>query len=120
MKFYSSLFGAVVLTALAGGIGCIGTGNSSDNRQGIASVEISPDKDTLTTGTKLQFRATARFADGNTKDVTSDPDTFWNTSDPALATVSKDGMVSAIKEGLIDISAEYKGEKGNEHFAVTP
>jgi hypothetical protein len=29
-------------------------------------------------------------------------------------------MVSAAKVGIVDITVEYKGEKANEHFIVTP
>jgi hypothetical protein len=68
----------------------------------------------------FQFAATVKYADGTSKDVTDDPDTVWNTSDAALATV-EDGLVTTISESLdVNISASYLTEKGEEHFAITP
>ena len=120
MKLYRSIFTASVFMALTAGAGCGGTSDASISGKGVANVEIEPNKATLTTGTMLQFKAMAVYADGTSNDVTRDPSTVWNTSNPEIATVSKTGMVSALQEGLVDISADYKGEKANEHFAVTP
>ena len=131
MKTRHSLFIASLLMALAGGVGCSGTtttntpggtggGEAPVEGKALSSVEITPDKATLTKGSTLQFHVTARYADGTTEDVTRSPDTIWNTSEPTVATVSKNGLVTAVKPGLVDITAEFKGEKGQEHFIVTP
>ncbi len=60
------------------------------------------------------------LADGTSEDITESKDAIWNASEPTVATVTKRGMVSATKAGLVDISVEYKGEKAEEHFIVTP
>jgi uncharacterized protein YjdB len=107
----------VCLTAVAG---CSDTSDVVDDGKGVASVEISPDKVTLTQGIMFQFTATVKYADGTSRNVTEDGDTIWNTSDAALATV-EDGMVTTIAESLdVNISAAYLTEKGEEHFAITP
>jgi uncharacterized protein YjdB len=64
--------------------------------------------------------ATVTYADGETKDVSSDSDTVWNTSDADIATVDEDGLVTAVDVGLVSITAEYKGEEASEDFAVMP
>jgi len=120
MKLMQSLFAASLFATLAFGAGCSDTSNVVDDGKGVASVKVGPDKETLTKGTSLQFQATVQYADGTSKDVTSDSDTVWNTSDADLATVSRTGMVNAISEGVVAISANYLGEKGDEEFAVTP
>jgi len=127
MKIQQSLFGAALFMALAAGIGCGGSttttdtgGTVTDDGKAVSSVEITPDKDTLSKGVTTKFRAVARYADGTTKDITDDRDTVWNTSKPTVAIVTKDGMVTTLKEGMVEISVEYKGEKGTEHFLVLP
>ena len=120
MKLYQSLFAMSLFVTSAAGLGCSSTGDATNDGKAITSVEITPSKDTLTTGTMLQFQANVKYADGTTDDMTESSDTIWNTSDPTIATVSKTGMVAAIKVGLVDISATYKTEKANEHLAVTP
>lgn len=120
MRPHQLLFIASLFTTLYAGAGCADTSDVTHNGMGVSSVELTPDKATLTKGSTLQFSAMVRYADGTSADVTDDPDTVWNTSDASIATVSRAGMVAAISEGLVDISANFKGEKANEHFAVTP
>jgi len=120
MKLHQLLFVASLATALSAGTGCTVTSDAASNGKGVSSVAVTPDQQTLAKGTTLQFKATARYADGTSEDVTEDPGTVWNTSNASIATVSKTGMVAALAEGLVDISANFNGEKANEHFAVTP
>lgn len=129
MKFSQALFTAPLILALAAGVGCTGPNTTSGTSTGgsvtedgkaIADVEITPNKDTLSKGATQQFRAIVRYADGTTEDITNSNDAVWNTSEPTVATVTKDGVVLASKEGLVNITVEYKGEKGEEHFVVMP
>lgn len=129
MKIQQSLFGAALFMALAIGVGCGGTTTTSDNGttgtatedgKAIASIEITPAKATLSKGTTTKFRATAHYADGTTKDITDAKEIVWNTGEPTVAIVAKDGTVTTIKEGLVEISAEYMGERATESFAVLP
>jgi uncharacterized protein YjdB len=107
----------LLLVALLAGCGAAtSTPEANDEGKGIASVDISPNKTVMDAGKKEQFHATVRYADGTTKDVTGD--VVWNSSAPSVAAVSKDGTVTAGQPGIVAISAEYKGAKGTEHFAV--
>jgi trimeric autotransporter adhesin len=118
--------GLLVASLVGLAAGCGGARNTpttppvTEGGKAIASVEIEPKKATLSKGSTLQFRATVRYADGTIADVTDHPNTVWNTSDPSVATVSKTGLVTAVKEGLVDITADYKGATGHERFVVTP
>ncbi len=132
MKVNQSLFTASLILGLTAGLGCGGTGPSGSSGAGgagatatndgkvIAAIEITPDKDTLRKGDSQQFRAVVRYADGTTEDITNSKDAHWNTSEPTVATVTRNGMVIAAKAGLVDITVEFKGEKGEEHFVVMP
>lgn len=132
MKLNQSLFTASLILGLTAGLGCSGTtptgststagtgGSATEDGKVISSVEITPNRDTLGRGSSQQFRAIVHFADGTTEDITDSKDAVWNTSEPTVATVTKKGMVSATKAGIVDITVEYKGEKGDEHFIVTP
>jgi uncharacterized protein YjdB len=132
MKFSLALFTAPLILALAAGVGCSGTtpggggddnttgGSATDDGKVIAGIDLTPEKATLSQGATQQFRAIVRYADGTTEDITNSPDVIWNTSEPTVATVTKNGVVTASKAGLANISVEYKGEKGSESFLVTP
>ena len=120
MKTNRSIFAASIFAALVAGIGCGGTSDVVDNGKAVSELKMAPDTTTLTKGAMLQFHATVMYSDGTSKDVTESSDTVWNTSNPRIATVTDDGMVTGISEGVVDISADFKGEKANEHFAVTP
>ena len=129
MKIYQSLFAASLILGLTAGLGCSGTtptggngtsGSVTEEGKVIASIEITPNKDTLSEGASQQFRAVVRYADGMTEDITESKDAVWNTSAPTVATVTRNGMVIAAKAGLVEITVEYKGEKGEENFVVMP
>jgi uncharacterized protein YjdB len=130
MKFSLALFTAPLIMALAAGVGCSGTtptggddatgGSATDDGKVIAGIDVSPEKATLSKGKTQQFRAIVRYADGTTADITDSKDVIWNTSEPTVATVTKNGVVTATKEGIANITVEYKGEKGSESFVVMP
>ena len=131
MKFSQALFAAPLVMALAAGVGCSGTGgtgtedhptggSATEDGKVIASIEVTPEKATLSKGATQQFRAVVRYADGTTEDITNSKDVVWNTSEPTVATVTKNGVVTATKGGLAKITVEYKGEKASESFVVTP
>ena len=120
MNFYQTFLTSILVVTSAASIGCSDTSDAVDDGKAIAAVVITPDKETLTTGTMLQFIATVEYGDGTTKDVTGDADVLWNSSDATLVTVSSDGMASALKVGVVSISATFNTEKGEESFAVTP
>lgn len=131
MKFSQALFAAPLVMALAAGVGCSGTGgggtpedknggSATDDGKVIASIEVTPEKATLSKGATQQFRAIVHYADGTTEDITNSKDVRWNTSEPTVATVTKNGVVTATKEGVANITVEYKNEKGEEGFVVMP
>jgi hypothetical protein len=73
---------------------------------------------TLEAGQTRQFVATATQSTGATSDVTQQA--TWQTSAPAVATVSTTGLVTAVAQGDAEISATYQSVKGTMGVGVRP
>jgi uncharacterized protein YjdB len=126
MKLLQSLCAASFLT-LAGltalttfTAGCGGDEGTTSTGKAISELEITSGIDTLAKGSTVKFQAMATYADGTTEDVSDDGDAVWNTDDPEVATVAKDGTVTAVSAGDVDITVTYMGKTAEESFFVTP
>jgi uncharacterized protein YjdB len=115
-------FGLLVAVTSLSSAGCISStsGASPEEEEAVAPLTVSPDAETLSVGTRVQFKATFQRAGSLPRDVTQDPATVWSASDPSIAEVSRTGLVTALKAGLVEISADYEGESGAQHFAIMP
>ena len=82
----------------------------------ISSVDITAGK-IPTIGSPAQFTCTATFADGTTQDVTRTA--TWVSFNPAIATVSSTGLVTAVATGTAVVKATYLGASGTYTFRVT-
>jgi Bacterial Ig-like domain (group 2) len=80
-------FAALSLLALA--VGCRGFFVNPT----LTSITVAPTSASIIQGGTQQINATGTFNDGSTKDLTGTA--TWTTSAPAVATVSKGGLVSA-------------------------
>jgi uncharacterized protein YjdB len=74
----------------------------------VASVSVAVDSSTLAPGHTAQATATTRDAYGN---VMTRPIT-WSSSNMGVATVSSDGIVTAVSGGAADIIATSDGKSG--------
>ena len=73
----------------------------------VSAVTISPSgPETLPVGKQRQLTATVTYAHGTKGDQT----VTWTTSDPKVATVSPDGLVTAVAEGQAEILALSNGK----------
>lgn len=120
MKLYQSLFAISLFAALTAAAGCGTSDVIDDDGKAISELQVTPETTALVKGSTMQLHATVKYADGTSKDVTKHDNTLWNTSNPNVAIVSKEGMVTAVLEGVVDITAKYKGEKATESLVVTP
>ncbi|HST62981.1 MAG TPA: Ig-like domain-containing protein [Longimicrobium sp.] len=75
---------------------------------GAASVIVDPASATLLDDSTLQLSAVVVNAEGDTIEATVD----WATSNPARATVSATGLVTAVDTGTVQIHATYEGLGG--------
>jgi uncharacterized protein YjdB len=67
---------------------------------------------TVGVGLTAQFTATANMSDGTTQNVTTAA--AWQSSNPAVATVSALGVVAGVADGQSTITATYQGLTATE------
>ncbi|MBV7437198.1 Ig-like domain-containing protein [Aeromonas sp. sif2416] len=72
---------------------------------------------TLAAGQSSQLAASGAYGDGTTKDVTHD--VHWSSSDPAIATVSLTGLVTAVAPGTATITGTLDGQIATLSVTVT-
>jgi hypothetical protein len=92
------------------------------NAQGVAgaaaTVTVSPDTITLTAGEdQIQLEADVRDQNGN---VVADPNIVWSSGDESIATVDADGLVEAVAEGEVAITAVSGNAVGEAIVHVLP
>jgi uncharacterized protein YjdB len=81
----------------------------------VAANAVAPAKVTIAPTETRQLAATARDAEGN--ELSGRPFT-WSSSDEAVATVSKDGLVLGVEDGTATITATAEGQSGTATITV--
>lgn len=76
------------------------SGTATVNVPGVTDVDVTPASADLTLTGTVQLLATATAVHGET-----DESVTWSSSDPAVATVSETGLVSAVATGSVTITA---------------
>lgn len=81
----------------------------SENPPALVAVTLDPAAPAIERGDEIGIRATARYANGARRDVTTLVD--WTTSDSSLATIDESGVLRALREGRVDVSgADFQGQ----------
>jgi trimeric autotransporter adhesin len=121
MKKFQILLALGCLAALAAlMVGCGGGGSSPAPGSGPAtlqSIEITPGAPSLPLGLTQQFKATGRYSDNSSKDLTNS--STWSSSNTAAATISSSGIATAKGLGSTTITATYSGVTGTTTLTVT-
>ena len=120
----AKLGGAAAATALGlfmGTAGCGGHESSSMSVSGpsVSGVQVSVGGNATTellAGETRQLAAAAVNSDGSRIDVTNVAE--WKSSNSATATVSTAGVVTAVTEGAVDVTATHKGASGTIRLDV--
>jgi Tol biopolymer transport system component len=112
--------GLVILVAL--GLAACGGGDRIDPNPDpaavpVSSVTLSVEQDAVVVLTTLQLVATPR--DGAGQALTGRTIT-WSSSDPALATVSASGQVTALRVGAVTITAASEGKTASALLSLVP
>jgi Bacterial Ig-like domain (group 2) len=71
---------------------------------------------TLAPGEHLQLWAVATYSDHSTKDVTNTA--TWQSSNPSVATISRDGVLTAAVEGSVDVFAAVGHATGSLNATI--
>jgi acid phosphatase type 7 len=83
--------------------------------EAVARVVVTPASRRLVLGEVFRFSASPRAADG---DALSGREVEWSSDRPNIATVSKDGRVTALAEGTAQIEASSEGVDGHARVDV--
>jgi hypothetical protein len=83
----------------------------------VASVLISPPAVELVAGGTSRLTAITRSADGA---ALSGRPVTWSSSDPRVATVGPDGLVTAVAQGTAHVTASSEGRVGTVPVTVSP
>jgi len=74
----------------------------------LTAIAVSPESLTLASGESAQLTVTARYSDGSTQDVTRAAS--YRSDNISIATVSNDGLVTGLSQGIANISVTYEGQ----------
>lgn len=78
-----------------------------ESERALESVALAQEAATLDVGDTYQLVALASYDDATATDVSAIAD--WSSSDPAVATVDQNGLVTALAEGTTSITVAYEG-----------
>jgi hypothetical protein len=79
------------------------------------TITLTPATSTVTAGQTIQLQATVRDAQGAT---VSGAQVVWGSTNPAVATVSSSGLLTARVAGTTTIGASYRGFSGTAAITV--
>ena len=99
--------GESTIIASVGGVSASGSVLVTD--VSASSIEITPNKGTLSIGQSSQLSARLKDAQGN---IVAGRNVSWSSSDTAIITVSNAGMLTAISDGESTITASVEGVSG--------
>jgi hypothetical protein len=86
---------------------------------GPASITVSPETETIQKGATASFTALGLFdANGVKSSETVTSSVTWTSSDPAVASVSAEGVVTGLSVGKSTIEASFSGVTGSGEIAV--
>lgn len=83
----------------------------------LQSVSIAANSTSLAAGTKQQLTATGLFSDGSSQVLTTA--VTWISSTPSVATITPDGMATAVAVGTATISAVYQNVTYDTVLTIT-
>ena len=108
-----SLRTTLVATVVFGLTAC-GGDTATSSPPAVASIAVTPLRDTLVLGATRQLVANATTANGSAASVSF----AWTSANSAIATVSSDGLVTAVTPGSVEILAQANGVTGSATLVV--
>jgi uncharacterized protein YjdB len=96
----------LALFFILGELGCGGSsksGATNANGSTLLSIGIAPATATVAVGSQQQFKATGIYEDTSTQDLTDA--VTWNSSKPAVASISSSGLAIGMEPGTSTVGA---------------
>jgi uncharacterized protein YjdB len=113
------LFCLALLPACGGGSGSSSSGSPSGSplTPSLASLQVTPGSMSIAPGAAQQFKATGKFSDGSTQDLTGSAQ--WGSSDSNVASLSGAGLATGVAVGVVTVTAQSAGMQGTATLNVT-
>lgn len=86
-------------------------------RKAPTSLSVTPAESTIASNQTVQLTATATYSDSSIEDISGT--VTWKSSDTSIATVSSSGLVTAVKDGTVAITATVPGSTVSGTAAIT-
>lgn len=84
----------------------------------LTSIAVTPAAQKLAVATSQPFKALGTFSDNSQQDITAQ--VAWSSSTPGVATITQDGIATAVAAGLTTITAALESISGTTTLEVTP
>lgn len=108
--------GTSTITARLGRLSAVITVTVQSSPGVVRSVRVTPSEPTLMLGDQVRLSAVPLDASGA---VVQDVSTVWSSADPGIAEVAGDGLVTALADGMVRITAMAGGATGQAMVNVT-
>ncbi len=106
---------SLLLAACGGSTSTGGTGTAGSGIV-LSSILVTPNATSVSVSAQVSFKATGKYSDGSSKDLTSSAQ--WASSDSTTAAVSAAGIATGMAAGTTTISAQSKGITGSATLTV--
>ncbi|HEU4409525.1 MAG TPA: Ig-like domain-containing protein [Polyangiaceae bacterium] len=116
-RLAAALAAAFALGAASAGCAEGGAGAVADEGKVISKIEIEAGV-SVAAGEEHRLVARAIYEDGSTKELTGGA--RWASSNDSVATITEDGMLRAVGEGMVGISVNYLGVSETATLVVLP
>jgi hypothetical protein len=83
----------------------------------LQSIQISPSNPSVAAGLPQQFKATGKYTDGSSKDLSASA--TWSSSNQAAANISSAGLASTKAQGSSTVSTAFGSVTGKTTLTVT-
>lgn len=84
----------------------------------LVTISVTPSNPGISAGMTQQFSALGTFSDSTTQDLTASA--TWSSSAIAIASITQNGLATAVSVGTATISAVFGGVTGLQTLNVTP
>ncbi len=85
----------------------------------LVNLTIAPSFVNLALGNTAVLQATAQYSDGDTVDISADPNTQWQSNNPNVAAVDATGNVTTVNQGNAQITVRFGGQQAVATVGVT-